>query len=153
MYELKPNEYAKVRSLFQGIEHSISVKATIEGNIPGRIFADNASRPQVTIALTVEGYILAGNHDDDKTIRMLHKFFEEQILSGRVYVGDDDRMSLILYPPTWEAILPEIIPTHEADKLPIYLYQCSDVKLDWRSRIPEGYTVRQIDRGLLAIQL
>jgi RimJ/RimL family protein N-acetyltransferase len=56
---------------------------------------------------------------------------------------------LAVHPQSWEAKLPQLIPTHQADVLPRYHYLCREVKLNWRDHLPAGYTVHQIDRTLL----
>jgi RimJ/RimL family protein N-acetyltransferase len=149
LHELKKSEFNKVHQIFKGIEHSLSIKAAMQGTNPGRIFVDNFDLPKTALALTVEGYLLAGDHSDPAVISLLRKLFKEQILTGRVFIGDDDVMELIIYPDTWEPKLHEIIPTHEADKLLRYRYECSEAKLDWRDLIPKGYTLSPIDRRIL----
>jgi len=147
--ELGADQYERVRDLYKGMDHSLSIHALIEGNNPGHLFVDDADQPRTALALTVEGYLLAGD-DSDPTIReALRRLFEEQIFSGKVFVGVDSCMVLAIHPESWEARLPEIIPTHPADRLPRYLYLCKEVNLDWRAQIPEGYSVRLIDRALV----
>mgnify|MGYP000054804282 CR=1 FL=1 len=58
-------------------------------------------------------------------------------------------MVLAIEPDSWEARLSEITPGHPPDKLPRYLYLCKEVTLDWRALVPEGYSVRRIDRELV----
>jgi RimJ/RimL family protein N-acetyltransferase len=147
--ELGTDRYERVRGLYRGMDHSLSIHALIEGNNPGHLFVDDADQPRTALALTVEGYLLAGDDSDPVTNEALHRLFEEQIFSGKVFVGVDSCMVLAVEPDRWEARLPEIIPTHQADKLPRYLYLCTKVKLDWRNRVPEGYSVRRIDRALV----
>ncbi|MFN2218404.1 MAG: GNAT family N-acetyltransferase, partial [Anaerolineae bacterium] len=147
--ELGVDQYERVRDLYRGMDHSLSIHALIEGNNPGHLFVDDADQPRTALALTVEGYLLAGEDRDPATNEALRRLFEEQILSGKVFVGVDSCMVLAVEPDRWEARLPEIIPTHQADKLPRYLYLCTEVKLDWRNRVPEGYSVRRIDRALV----
>ena len=60
LQELKSNEFEKARSLFQGFDYSLSIHAAIEGNNPGRIFVDDVYQPRTALALTIEGYLLAG---------------------------------------------------------------------------------------------
>jgi RimJ/RimL family protein N-acetyltransferase len=134
--ELGANQYERVRDLYQGMDHSLSIHALIEGNNPGHLFVDNAD-------------LLAGDDSNPATNEALRRLFEEQIFSGKVFVGVESCMVLAVEPDSWEARLPEIIPTHQADKLPRYLYLCNEVKLDWRNRVPEGYSVRRIDRALV----
>ena len=147
--ELREDQYERARALFSGMDHSLSIHALIEGNNPGRLFVDDADQPRTALALTVEGYLLAGDDDNPATNEGLRRLFEEQIFSGKVFVGADSCMVLAIEPDSWEARLPEIIPTHPADKLPRYLYLCKEVKLNWRDQIPAGYSVRRIDRALV----
>jgi len=60
LQELRSNEFERVRFLFHGFDYSLSIYAAIEGNNPGRIFVDDAHDPRTALALTVEGYLLAG---------------------------------------------------------------------------------------------
>lgn len=147
--ELKPHQFARVRSLFQGFDYSLSIHAAIEGNNPGRIFVDHVDRPCTALALTVEGYLLAGDDGNPETNSALSRLLEETIFSGEVYVNGDWSMSLAVHPETWEDRLPGLIPTHEAEKIERYHYLCRTLKFAWRDRVPEGYTVRRVDRALL----
>jgi RimJ/RimL family protein N-acetyltransferase len=110
---------------------------------------DDAEQPRTALALTVEGYLLAGDDKNPATIEGLRRLLEEQIFSGRVFVGVDSCMVLAVEPDSWEARLPEIIPGHPPDKLPRYLYLCKEVKPDWHEQVPDGYSVRRIDRELV----
>jgi RimJ/RimL family protein N-acetyltransferase len=147
--ELKPNEFKRVRPLFQGFDYSLSIHAAIEGNNPGRIFVDNVYDPRTALALTVEGYLLAGDNGNPETIEALRCLFKEQIFTGKVFVNGDWSLSLAVHPETWEAKLPEAIPGYDIEKLERYHYLCRAVNFDWRNHIPEGYTVRRVDRAML----
>ena len=147
--ELRADQYERARFLFSGMAHSLSIQALIEGNSMGRLFVDDADQPRTALAITVEGYLLAGDDGNPATNESLRRLFEEQIFTGKVFVGADSCMVLAIEPDSWEARLPEIIPAHPADKLPRYLYLCKEVTLDWRAQVPEGYSVRRIDRALV----
>ncbi len=149
LVELKAQEFEKARWLFQGLDYSLSIRATIEGNNPGRIFVDDVLHPHTAFALTVEGYLLAGDCDNPVTLQALQRFLQEKIFTGEVYVGGDESMCLAVHPETWEARLPGLIPTHEVEKLERYHYLCRELAFGWRSNLPEGYRVRRMDRSLL----
>ncbi|MBE9478910.1 MAG: GNAT family N-acetyltransferase [Chloroflexi bacterium] len=149
LQELKSNEFKRVRPLFQGFDYSLSIHAAIEGNNPGRIFVDDAEQPRTAFALTVEGYLLAGEYDNPATNKALHCLLREKIFTGEVFVNGDLSMSLAIHPENWEAKLLELIPTHEVEKNDRYHYLCRTVKFDWRNNIPEGYTIHRVDRALL----
>jgi len=149
-HECTPDQFAGIRPLFAGFDYSLSLQAAMEGTNPGRIFVDDVARPRTGLALTVEGYLLAGEHDDPQILEALRQFLRDSIFSGQVYVNGADSLSLAVHPETWEARLPELIPTHEAEKVPRYHYLCRRVAHDWRRSLPEGYTLRRIDRELPA---
>ncbi len=149
LQELQTDQFERVRPLFLTFDHKLSIAAAIEDNNPGRIFVDDASRPRTALALTVEGYVLAGEHNNPATNAALGRFLRERIFSGQIYVGDDSHMSLAVHPEGWQARLPELIPTHEIEKLESYHYLCREVGLKWREHLPDGYAVRRLDRALL----
>lgn len=147
--ELSSDQFERVRPLFQSFDYSLSIHAAIEGNNLGRIFVDDVDQPRTAFALTVEGYLLAGEHHNATTNAALRRLLREKIFTGEVFVVGDWSMSLAVYPEAWEALLPELIPTHEVEKIKRYHYLCRTVKLDWHKNIPEGYTVRRVDQTVL----
>jgi RimJ/RimL family protein N-acetyltransferase len=149
MQELRPNEFERAQPLFQGFDYSLSIRAAMEGNNPGQVFVDDVNQPRTAFALTVEGYLLGGEHDNPETLEALQHLFKEKIFTGEVFVNGDESMSLAVHPETWEAKLPELIPTHEVEKNGRYHYLCRAVKFDWRNNVPMGYTVHRVDRALL----
>ena len=150
MQELEPGLYERVRSLFQGFDYSLSINAAIEGNNPGRIFVDDVDQPRTAFALTVEGYFLAGEDNNPETNEALRCLLKERIFTGEVYVNGDWSMSLAVHPQSWAAILPELIPTHEVEKIERYHYLCHNQRFNWRQNLPEGYTVRRVDQAFLS---
>jgi RimJ/RimL family protein N-acetyltransferase len=149
LHELNPHEFERARPLFQGFDYSLSVHAAIEGNNPGRIFVDDVDHPRTALALTVEGYLLAGEHDNPATNEALRRLFQERILTGQVFVNGDWSVSLAVHPPVWEARLSDLFSPREAEKIERYHYLCRAVTFDWRSNLPEGHTVHRVDRAWL----
>jgi RimJ/RimL family protein N-acetyltransferase len=147
--ELKQNEFGRVLPLFRELGYCLALRATIESNNPGRIFVDNVDNPRIALALTVGGYLLAGDYSNPETNEDLRSFLAEQIFTGQVHVKSSRSMFLTLHPEAWETKLPELFPTHDIIKRKRYHYVCNRVKFDWRNNIPEGYTVRRVDRALL----
>jgi len=147
--ELKPSKYHKVLPLFQAFDYSLSLPAALTGNNPGRVFVDDHENPRIAFALTVEGYFLSGDPDDPVVIETTAEFLREKIFSGEIYLDDDTNLSLAVSPSQWEERLPEMISTHEVEKLPRYQYLCQESAYDWRGHLPPGYQVRAFDRDLL----
>jgi RimJ/RimL family protein N-acetyltransferase len=149
LHELAPREFQRAGPLFRGFDYSLSIHAAMEGNNPGRIFVNDPDHPRTALALTVEGYLLAGDHCSPQTNDALARLFRERILTGEVYVNGDHSISLAVHPDGWEARLPALIPTHEIEKLDRFHYLCRQVTFDWAAHVPAGYTVRRLDRALL----
>jgi RimJ/RimL family protein N-acetyltransferase len=149
LQELPTTELERARPLFLGMDFSLSVQAAIEGNNPGRIFVDDTRHPNTGLALTVEGYLLAGESENLETNVALHKLLKERIFTGEIFVNGDSSMSLAVHPDSWEARLPELIPTHDAEKSDRFHYLCRNLKLDGRKVIPRGYSIQRVDQALL----
>lgn len=147
--ELKPSEFGRVHSMFQGFDYSLSIHAAIKGNNPGRIFVDDVTHPRTAFALTVEGYLLAGEDNNLETNEALSRLFKERIFTGEIFVNGNDSMSLAIHPETWGTKLPTLMLEYEIAKIERYHYLCREVKFDWRKHVPVGYTVRRVDRALL----
>jgi len=147
--ELKQNEFKRVLPLFRQLDYCLALRAAVEGNNPGRIFVDDIDTPSTALALTVEGYLLAGDYNNQETNDMIRSFFAEQIFTGHIYIRSNKAMFLTVYPETWGVKLPELIPTHDVIKRKRYHYVCRAVTFRWRKTIPPGYTVRRVDRAFL----
>jgi len=149
LQELRPARFERVRSLFCGFDYSLSIQAAIEGNNPGRIFVDDAARPRTALALTIEGYLLAGDDGNPETNAALSRLIQDRIFTGDVFVNGETSMSLAVHPEAWAERLPELIPTHEVERLERYHYLCREVHFDWCQHVPDGYAVRRMDTTLL----
>lgn len=147
--ELEQNAFKRVLPLVQGLDYWLALRAAVEGNNPGRIFVDDVDNPSTFFALTVEGYLLAGDYHNEKTNNDICSFLAEQIFTGQIYVRNKKTMFLTVFPEVWEGLLPELIPTHHLLKRERYHYVCRAVTVDWRSSIPEGYTVHRVDYTVL----
>jgi hypothetical protein len=148
-FELEPSAYARAQSLFTRFDYSLSIKAVLAGNNPGRIFVDNIHHPKAALAMTMEGYLLSGNPDDPQIVARLHQFFAEKIFTGEIYLDADWCITLAVSPDSWETKLTELIPTHEIEKLNRYHFLCNELKYDWRANLPKGYSIHSITKEVL----
>ena len=149
MIELAYEEFHRVEAIFDPFTYSLSILAAIEGNNPGRIFVDEPRKPQTALALTVEGYLLGGQPNNPETNHSLRQLLLKRIFSGELFINGNWSMSLAIHPSTWEAKLPELIPTHETEKIVRYQYMCQESVYNWRDNLPAGYQICRYDRELL----
>ena len=148
MHELTPTDYPRVSALFDPIGCSLAVRAVIAGNNPGQIFVDDVQNPRMALAATPEGTMLAGDPLHPPLQDDLRQFLRGVVFTGQVRFIDSE-LALSVHPDAWVALLPDLIPTHEVEALPRYHYLCQELRYDWRIHVPEGYTVRQVDRAFL----
>ena len=148
MHELKSEEFNIVRDMLRPFDYSLSIRAALEGNNPARMFVDDPANPRTLLAITGEGTFLAGDDRNPTTIEKLRLLFK-QIFTGSFFPSAEWCITLSVDPPTWESWLPDLIPTHEPDRLLRFHYQCKHLEYtDYRHHLPEGYTLHRIDRAL-----
>lgn len=149
MIELDPKGFAAVQDLLRPFDYSLSVRAVLEGNNPGRIFVDDTAWPRTVLAITGEGTFLAGDHRDATIIDPLRRLLR-RIFTGAVFPSAGWCISLHVDPGDWAAELPKLVPTHQADGLLGYHYLCRDLDPGWRAPLPDGYTLQRVDRATLS---
>ncbi len=149
LHELPQQNFYLLKNLFDPVDYSLSIRAAIEGNNPGRIFVDDITDARTAFALTVEGYFLVGDHLNQDTTRALKRFLQEKIFTGEIFVNGDESMSLAVHPDTWQQKLPDLIPDHEIEKINRYHYICDQLNFEWRDLIPEGYRLQRVNRELI----
>jgi GNAT superfamily N-acetyltransferase len=137
--ELDNQDYKKVENLFTGIPYGVSLRALLAHINPGHVFVDDLKKPRTAFALTVDGYYLAGEYADPLTRQELSFFLRDQIFTAEIFTGTDFWMMLAVHPVEWEQYLPEIIPTHEPEKVHRYQYCCDHLAFDWRGTLPDDF--------------
>lgn len=149
IFRLHENNYEKVRPLFGELEYNLITSAVIEGTSPGRIYIDDIASPQSAFLCSVEGYYLAGNSGNDDFNESLNSLIMEEIFSGDTIRKDETDVAIGFHPDTWKDRMKVIfrgrppITTHRRH------YICKKVRIDWKNRIPAGFSLHLIDDKLL----
>jgi len=150
MIELDASEFHKVTPIFRGIDHNIAVvHSVIEGNNPGRVFADNPLAP-TSAFLFPEGTFLyvGGNENDSAFGQSLKNLIFDDILPHAA----EKELILFSFSDAWrnrlDALLREksVIRIHR--KVFTFSPERFSVHKQWRDRIPDGFCMRQIDEQL-----
>jgi GNAT superfamily N-acetyltransferase len=149
MIELNPKGFAAVQDLLRPFDYSLSIRAALAGDNPGRIFVNDPARPRTVLAITGEGTFLAGDYHDPTIIDPLRRLLR-RIFSGTVFPSAEWCISLHVDSDDWAAELPKLVPTHQADELLGYHYLCRDLDPGWQPHLPDEYTVQRVDRVTLS---
>lgn len=135
IYELKDN-YEKVRPVFKELlEYNLIITAVIEGTSPGRIWVDDIENPRAAFMISPEGNFLSGCSNDEfnKSLKEVIPYYSH----------------LFYYPDTWEEKLDVIWKNKFVIKIFMRYYVFKQLKIDWKGRIPPGFTMVRIDEDFL----
>jgi RimJ/RimL family protein N-acetyltransferase len=145
LYLLQPRDYGKVRGLFQPLIFQPFCASVLDGGSPGQVFADAPDEPQAAFIITRGMWCyLAGESNNETFNRALNTaLFEREIVN-------DDTFGLLIscHPDNWGEKLVVVCHPRQPILEPRRHYVCHSLSYDWRTNIPEGYTVRLIDKML-----
>lgn len=131
--------------MFGPLRYHLASAAVIDGNIPGRVFVDDAARPRTAFMLSPEGCYLVGDPDNGA----FNRAFNDAVIAQRALGEEVSVLFLVVHPEAWRARLPDMVKPHSLVEMPRRHYVCRALRYDWRARLPEGYSVRRIDGPLL----
>lgn len=145
IHELEQAQYERVRPMFRPLRYHLASAAVIDGNSPGRVFVDDVARPRTAFMLSPEGCYLVGEPGNGA----FNRAFNGAVIAERALGEQVSVLFLVVHPEAWRARLPEMLKPHAPVEMKRRHYVCRALRHDWRARLPEGYSVRRIDRPLL----
>ena len=149
IHELPAHAYEKVRPVFKTLDHNLAVNSIIAGLTRARIYVDDPLNPRAAITWIKHRVYLAGSTHNDGFNRAVDELFTAQIYPQNVAAGRSE-FALYYAPDDWEEKIDVIL----RDKAPIkdqrQYFVFKQLKHDWRSLIPEGFTMQPVDDKLLA---
>jgi GNAT superfamily N-acetyltransferase len=145
LYRLQSTGYARAGSLFATMECHLIIRAVIAGSSPGAVYVDHPEQPSAAWVSSAEGCYLAGDPENATFVNALRDMLAVTFLAEP---GSD--LYLTVDSPRWERQLAFIVPHRSLFREHRRHYTCRSVLLDWRARLPDGYTMRHIDAQLLA---
>jgi RimJ/RimL family protein N-acetyltransferase len=148
IHHLDQTQFERVRALFTPIAaYQLTAMGVIDGTAPGEIWVDDVDSPQSAYMISPEGMYLAGNPENQVFNRALNDHFRTTLYN----VTDEIRSICLVYdPPGWGSKLTGILYPRDLLIYPRRHYVCRALQVDWRAKLPEGFSVRQIDADLLA---
>jgi len=150
IHELDKSEYEKVRPLFNQLDYNLIINAVIERTSPGRIYVDDVVTPETAFLCSVEGYYLSGYVDNDSFNETLNRLIFKKFFAGDTVRKDETDISIGFHPDSWENEMEVIFRPRTPLKALRRHYLCRELKaVDWKSRVPEGFSVHRVDKKLL----
>lgn len=147
MIELQSTDFYRVRSLFEPLmAHQMFCAGVLDGLYPGRVFVDDLNKPQSAF-ITQDGvwWFLAGDPRNAAFNQTLNTALFNRTMNGERSWGG----MLVCHPADWDAQIPLIFAPHIPITTQRLHYTCQQLKVDWRSQIPDGFEIRFIDLSLI----
>jgi RimJ/RimL family protein N-acetyltransferase len=133
--------------------HNLAVRAILDGSVPAEIHVDHPIQPRVAITWNKQRHYLAGSPENKEFNDHLRRRLAGASSPRPLESGDD--LFVLYYAPAdaWEDTLDTLLrdrnPIHAQRQY--YTFQSPrQGGRDWSPKLPEGFTLRYVDRDLLA---
>jgi RimJ/RimL family protein N-acetyltransferase len=151
IYLLEPRQYALVRPLLdEMMDIHLSIVSLLQGLSPGRVYVDYPDQPRSVFGWSMHRLFLAGQPDN----RAFNQAVTD-VINQEIYPADSTlhlpHFGLHFSSPQWEQVIPGILAgTYPVrDGWDYYTIQPGQLLGEWRSLIPGGFNLWQVDQTLL----
>ncbi|WP_420631182.1 GNAT family N-acetyltransferase [Candidatus Leptofilum sp.] len=153
--QLEPENFHKAATVLAGLAAwNVYVTAVLQQTSPGRIYVDSVAQPSSVFAISIDCAYLAGNPHNDAFNAGVTQVLETTLLAGNRVNPADPELCICVDTPAWEPALADILshwrwpPIWGANNHYIF----AKPRLNWRDKLPAGYTIAQLDAKLLEAQ-
>jgi hypothetical protein len=149
LYELKVDEFYKVKPLFSKLNNRVGIFSVIEGNTKGKIFVDNTTNPQCAFFWNDFRYSYLSADPSNKIFQNdLSKLLSEILIPEAKKSHDP---SLVIYPcqTEWNNILKEALSNFEVKDLTRKIYRFIEITDKSEYKIPKNFKLQKINLRLL----
>lgn len=149
MQELKYSEYERVRPLFRKMDIHLPLQAILAGNVSAPIFVDSAMNPQSALTWCGHHFYLAGAPGNNDFIAAARHIFLEKFALRSQKSGIDAYQ--VFFPSAgWESTIMAMLLEKYPLKAQREYYSFKSSRIDWKSLLPAGVSLRNVDAMLLA---
>jgi RimJ/RimL family protein N-acetyltransferase len=127
----------------------LPLQAILAGNVDAPVYVDNPIHPQTAITWTGHRFYLAGAPGNQEFLAAARKIFLEQYSMRSWKAGYD---SYVLHYPSdkWENFISLMLENKYPIKMQRSYYAYKAGHTNWKNMLPEGFSVRTVDKALLA---
>ena len=146
LHKLDSSGYGNLKHLFKQPEYS-RASAVVHLNRDGEVYADRDRDPGLVFVNTSNFSYIDGDLSRLKTGGDFKAAFDGIYLRDK---ATNKRVIKIVTPDReWEAAVMGILQDKSPYLMPYFAYHCDKMAYDWKSRLPEGFRVVEIDIGLI----
>ena len=149
LVQLDASNIACTRRLFSGAHNQLVVDGVLAGNSMGTVWADDPIQPTTALLWDGRHCFYLGGEASAQAADALNDLFTSTILPDAcarrleifkaAFAGED-----------WKEAGRAVFAPLALDYYPRVFYSGAPLDPTWRERVPQGYALRMIDRGLLA---
>lgn len=147
-YELNRDDFKVVKPLFQDEKSKMNLNSVLSGNIKGRIFVDNKTKP-LSAVLDIEGFFYLTGKADNEIFNLAFRNVFDNDIRPKSIEGELDRFYFYPDSTEWEKCLESLFYDHSILKNNDTRYKFNKPIYDWENKIPEGYRVTWITKEIL----
>ena len=151
MIRLERQEYQKVRPLAGQPHLSLALDAVAEGNSPAMVWVDDRVQPSAAYLWDkAHCHFLVGDASTPAFTQAVRELVRQEIAPQMLAQGKAF-LKVHYSSADWEEQIGAMYETAELVRRERLFYALDHLaKPDWRTGVPSGFSVRQIDAGLLA---
>ncbi len=147
---LAATEYARVRPLFQPLEHHLATAAILDGSAPAAIYVDDPAQPAAAFTWTGYRFFLAGSPQQAAFNEEVRTLLAETIAPQALASGLE-MFELKVASDDWEApIRATTLRGHEVIPAQRQYFRFAALRHDWRALLPAGFRLAFVGPDLLA---
>ena len=152
IFEIKKEYFKSIFNILDDEIDNIEVKAVIEGNNPGWIYADSIKSPETAVIWSkgIQGFYFVGDHNNPKFNYYISDYIDNKIIP-RVKKENLDRFEFSGESEKWCPILEEIFAEKKLDKSKQLIYKLNyDQGNNYKKRtLNIKFKLRKINSELL----
>ena len=150
MIRLERDEYRRVRPLAGQPHLNLALDAMAEGNSPALIWVDERARPSAAYVWDkAHCHFLVGDASTPAFTQAVRELVRQEV-APRMLAQGKTFLKVHYSSAVWEDRIGAMVETAELVRRERVFYALDHFDMpDWRGSVPSGFSVRQIDAGLL----
>ena len=142
---LEPDNYARVRSLFEEMTCHLAVLTVLAGILPGRIYVDDLASPRTAILIPSNQHrvYVSGSPEQSMLGDVIDLLFKQSRAESYGFVVYYDASN------QWKQTLEQVLQKHESFSGWRQLYRLREPSSSWSKSLPEHITIGRINETMI----
>lgn len=149
LHEISQAETTCLKSLISPLDYHLVIESILAGKTPGIIFADHPTHPQAAWINFKHHCFLVGKPELPVFNQDLKEYIHQNYIPKARAAGQE-ALLFDYQPATWSKCLEELIPGMQPQGYLRKYFTCQSLAGDWRTLLPQNFTVVKADTALLA---